>query len=424
MTTHLTAKSTLARSALGALGGLVLALPTWAQSAPQSASQNAPIPASVRYPITPAQRGTANTVAQAGVPLSALAPTAPDRYTVKSGDTLWAISSMYLLSPWRWPELWGMNLADIRNPHLIYPGQVLLLIKRDGMATLRVEGAEGSGADNSEPPVVRVVPQTRYEATLSGPLPALRPKDVEPFLAEPRILDEEEYASAPYVVATQEGRVLLTRGDRAYVRGPNNVPLLDDTVKEKKFRVYQAATPLIDPDNGKVLGLQAVFAGTARLVAGETSAPVPEDGDSNGNALVPATIEIITALQEIKVGDRILPELPRTLQAYAPHAPQGPFAGRIVSVYGSAVENVAQNQIVVIDHGADEGMDVGTVLAIHGHGARIADEVADRPGVLLKLPDERKGLLMVFKTFSHLSYALVLEITDSVRTGDRLKNPN
>jgi hypothetical protein len=216
--------------------------------------------------------------------------------------------------------------------------------------------------------------------------------------------------------------VLLTRGDRAYARGQNGEPLLDDPAREKLFRVFRAATPLKDPDSGMVLGYEAVYAGRARLLSSETTAQEMDADGKPVTAIVPARIDIISAKEEIRVGDRLLPEPPREVRSYTPHAPQGDMGGRIVSVYGSAVANAAQNQVVVINKGKVDGMDSGTVLAILKSGARIVDKQdAARP--LLKLPDERNGLLMVFRTFDHLSYALILDITDGVRVGDRLAAP-
>jgi hypothetical protein len=245
---------------------------------------------------------------------------------------------------------------------------------------------------------------------------------IEPFLAEPIIIDAAEFAAAPRIVSAQEGRVLLTRGDRAYARGQNGAPLLDDQKEEKLFRVFQTAKPLKDPDTGVVLGYEAVYAGKAKLRSGETTA---EETDADGkitSAIVPARIDIISAKAEIRVGDRLLPEPPREVRTYTPHAPQGAVSGRIVSVYGSAVENAAQNQVVVINKGKLDGMDSGTVLAILKNGKRVIDK-QDESRPLIKLPDERNGLMMVFRTFDRLSYALILDITDGVRVGDRVAAP-
>jgi nucleoid-associated protein YgaU len=405
MTIHLMAKSKAALAVLAAFSSAWLIAPSFAQD----------------LPITSGQQATAKDVAQKGVPLSDLAPGAPERYTVISGDTLWAISQLYLKTPWRWPELWGMNMEQVKNPHRIYPGQVLLLLRSNGMATLRMDDGTGNVAA-ADVNTVRVSPKNRYEALADNALPTLKSSAIEPFLAEPIIIDAAEFAAAPRIVSAQEGRVLLTRGDRAYARGQNGEPLVDDQNKEKIYRVFRTATPLKDPATGLILGYEAVYAGKARLMSSETTS---EETDADGKvatAIVPARIDIILAKEEIRVGDRLLPEPPRQIKTYTPHAPQAAFNGRIVSVYGSAVENAAQNQVVVINKGNLDGVDSGTVLAILKNGARIIDK-QDETRPLLKLPDERNGLMMVFRTFDRLSYALILDITDGVRVGDRLASP-
>jgi hypothetical protein len=405
MTIYLMAKSKVALAALAAIASVTLLTPAWSQN----------------LPITSAQQGTAQEVARRGIPLSELAPNAPDRYTVKSGDTLWDISRLFLKSPWRWPELWGMNMEQVKNPHRIYPGQVLRLERGNGVAMLRMD--DGTGENVAvDLNTVRVSPRNRLEALADNALPTLKPSVIEPFLAEPIIIDAADFASAPRIVSAQEGRVLLTRGDRAYARGQSGAPLLDDQPLEKLYRVFQTAKPLKDPDTGKVLGYEAVYAGKAVLRSSETTA---EETDAEGKittAIVPARIDITSAKAEIRVGDRLLPEPPREVRTYTPHAPQGAVSGRIVSVYGSAVENAAQNQVVVINKGKLDGVDTGTVLAILKNGGRVIDK-QDETRPLIKLPDERNGLLMVFRTFDNLSYALILDITDGVRVGDRLAAP-
>ncbi len=389
--------------ALTVLASLLLAAPAQAQN----------------YPVTPTQRATAQHVAQAGVPLSELAANAPDSYTVKRGDTLWGISGMYLTHPWRWPELWGMNLQEIRNPNLIYPGQSLYLDKSSGRARLRM-GRAGDGAGSI--PTVRLEPHTRYEPLANTALPTLRPDLIEPFLTEGIVVDENRLAHAPRIVATQENRVMLSRGDRAYALGDASAPLEDVSGKTTGFRVFRNATPLKDPDTGAVLGYEAQYLGKARLVRGQSGA-VSDSADGKTKVdIVPATIDIVSSKEEIRVGDRLLPEPPRQFLSYTPHAPQGEVKGRIVSVYGSAVVNAAQNQVVVINRGTDDGIESGDVLAILKNGQRLADPT-DPAHEQLKLPNERNGLLMVFRPFEKLSYALILEITDGVRVGDRVVNP-
>lgn len=404
MTTHMTAKSKVALAILAALTSPLLSPPGWAQT----------------FPVTAGQQATAAQVAQAGVPLSELSANAPDHYTVKPGDTLWAISGLFLKSAWRWPELWGMNLHDIKNPHLIYPGQQLSLEKKDGRATLRTrQPAQGEAPLDT----VRLSPRTRYESLASDALPTLKSHLIEPFLAEPVIVDENGLKAAPRIVAAQEGRVLLTRGDRAYARGQGDAVLVDEPGKKQKaYRVFRNATPLQDPLTAEVLGYEAQYVGKALLVRGEsTQASTGKDGKPRTD-IIPATIDIVAAKEEMRVGDRLLPEPPQQFLSYVPHAPREKVDARIVSVYGSAVANAAQNQVVVINRGSRDGVESGHVMAILKDGARLIDKT-DAARTELKLPDERNGLLMVFRTFEKLSYALVLEITDGAKVGDRLVNP-
>nr|MBA2411905.1 LysM peptidoglycan-binding domain-containing protein [Burkholderiaceae bacterium] len=182
-----------------------------------------------RLPVTPQQRGTADQVAQAGVPLSALAPNAPERYTVKGGDTLWDLSGMYLVSPWRWPELWGMNKTQIKNPHLIYPGQVLVLVKNGDRA--RLQFAEG------EPGLGRLEPRIRDLGGDRVAIAAIPNNLIEPFLSQPLVLDANGLADTPRFVATLEGRVFVGRGDDAYARG-----IEDDAIVN--YNVFRPLRPL------------------------------------------------------------------------------------------------------------------------------------------------------------------------------------
>ena len=370
------------------------------------------------YPVTPQQRATAQQTAQNGVPLSELAPNAPDEYTVKPGDTLWAISRLYLLRPWRWPELWGMNISEIANPHRIYPGQVLYLDKSGGRARLTMRrGAGGSGDGGT----IKLSPRTRFDSLAGMALPTLNPSIIEPFLSEPIVVDSDTLQSAPRIVAGNDSRVLLSRGDRAYARGNAETPLLETPGPLKNFRVFRSATPLKDPGTGEILGYEAQYLGKAQLKRGE-STTVETQKDKDVITVVPASIDIIAAREEIRAGDRLLPEPPRQLLSYVPRAPSTQVEGRIISVYGNAVQFAAQNQVVAINKGTRDGVDSGHVLAILKNGETILDRTGERKETI-KLPNERIGLLMVFRPFEKVSYALVLEITDTPRAGDFLVNP-
>ena len=356
------------------------------------------------YPITAQQKSTAQKVAQAGVPLSELAPNAPDSHTVKSGDTLWGISKLFLKSPWRWPELWGMNLEQIRNPHLIYPGQVLVLEKSDGRARLRMGQAVGGGGNT-----VKLSPRVRSSTLDRGAVGAIPLNLIEPFLNEAVIFETDELQLAPRVVATQEGRVLLSRGDTAYVRG--------DIGKQREYRLFREAKPLRDPTTKEVLGYEATYLGAAEYTRqGETRTAA--DGKAE---IVPATFVVTSIRQEAGVGDRLAPVPARDFSNYAPHAPQGPLAGQIVSIYGEGL-TAGQNQIVALNRGADDGIERGHVLALLHDGARVIDKT-DPARPEIKLPDERHGMLFVFRVFKRMSYALILTVAEPVKPGDRFTQP-
>ena len=389
---------------LAAAGGFALAAALYAPGAQAQ-----------KYPITSGQRATAQQVAQRGVPLSELAPNAPDKYVVKRGDTLWRISGLYLKRPWRWPELWGMNLQSIRNPHLIYPGQTLYLIKDGGYARL---------ATNPEDDIetVRVTPRVRTESLADTALPTLDPQAIEPFLEEPLIVDEETLANAPHIVATTEERVLMAEGNRIYARGPADAPLLLGPGKPRYFRIYRDGKPLQDPETGEILGYEAHYLGKAELLRSETPGTAGTE-QTPATDPIPATLQLGPTKEEVRAGDRLLPAPQREFLNFTPRAPQVPVDARVVSVYGSAaLANAAQNQVIAINRGRRDGMESGQVLAILSQGARIVDKTdPDRP--MVQLPNERNGLGMVFRTFERVSYVLILEIHAPVRIGDKLTQP-
>jgi len=355
------------------------------------------------WPITAEQRSTAQRTAQAGVALSELMPNAPDSYTVRPHDTLWGISGLFLKTPWRWPELWGMNLDQIRNPHLIYPGQVLFLDKADGRARLRFGQAPGDAG------VVRLSPRVRSTVPPGDGIASIPFNLIEPFLTEAVIFEGNELAAAPRIVAAQEGSVLLARGDTAYVRG--------DLGGEREYRIFREPRPLRDPTTGEILGYEATYVGAAEYVRqGETRTGI--DGKME---IIPATFRLTAIRQEAGVGDRLSPQPAREYTNYAPHAPQEPTAGQIVSIYGDAL-TAGQNQIVALNRGARDGIERGHVLALWRDGVRTLDRT-DPTRPIMKLPDERHGTLFVFRVFDRMSYALILSVKDPVRAGDRFTEP-
>jgi LysM domain len=381
-------------SALQGLAAAGLALAAWA----------GPALAQGNLPVTPQQRATAQQVSQAGVPLSELAPDAPDSHTVQRGDTLWGISGLFLKSPWRWPELWGMNLDQIRNPHLIFPGQVLVLEKVDGRARLRVgQAASGVPPENT----VKLSPRVRRELLDNGAIASIPLNLIGPFLTEAAVFDTNELAAAPRIVATQEGRVMASRGETAYVRG--------DLGGARDFRLFRELKALLDPVTKEVLGHEGRYVGTAeRVLDGSESR-------GEGVAVVPATFTVTNAKIEAVVGDRLSPVPQQDLVAYVPRAPDAPVEGRIVSIYGDGLR-AGQNQVVALNRGKRDGMERGHVLALWRAGTRTVDST-DAQRTPMRLPDERHGLLFVFRVFDRVSYALIFSVRDPVRAGDRFTQP-
>ena len=297
-----------------------------------------------------------------------------------------------------------MNLDQIRNPHLIYPGQVLVLEKVDGRARLRVGQAIGAGNE----PTVKLEPRIRSSAN-AGPLASVPLSLIESFLNEAVIFETDELAAAPRVVATPEGSVMLSRGDRAYVRG--------ELGAERSYRLFREARPMTDPTTNEVLGFEASYVGTAEYVREGGTLKTADDKDQ----IVPATFIVTGVRKEAGVGDRLAPVPPRDFVSYVPHAPREPVAGQIVSIYGEGL-SAGQNQIVLLNRGLADGMEPGFVLALWSDG-RVVTDRTDPDRATMKLPDERQGRLFVFRVFKRMSYALILATSDAVRRGDRFTQP-
>lgn len=375
----------------GLLGALMVAPWVQAQTSP--------------YPITSGQKATAQKVAEAGVPLSELAPDAPESHTVQRGDTLWDISKLFLKSPWRWPELWGMNLDQIRNPHLIYPGQVLVLVKEGGRAQLRL--AQGLGQSGG---TVKLSPRMRAELLDNGAIASVPLNLIGPFLNEAVVFNSDELATAPRIVATQEGRVLVSRGEIAYVRG--------DLKGNRDFRVFRESRPLKDPITQEILGHEAVYVGAGELTRAGEMRPV---ADGKASQVVPASFMLTSIRQEAGVGDRLVPTVERDYAAFVPHAPSGALKGHVVSIYGDALK-AGQNQIIAINRGAKDGMERGHVLGLWRAGRDIVDRTSE-DRALMRLPDERVGLGFLFRVFDRVSYVLILSSLEPVSIGDIVTQP-
>ncbi|MEK7737447.1 MAG: LysM domain-containing protein [Pseudomonadota bacterium] len=326
-------------------------------------------------------------------PALELADGAPDRHVVVPGDTLWDISAKFLKQPYRWPEIWRLNQEQIKNPQRIYAGQVILLVHNDNRPQLKIEDTTGTVSPVN---TAKIGPRI-YAENNRREIPSISQQAIEPFLAEPLIAEAAQLGSAPRIVATQEDRVNLGKGDLAYVAGLNT--------KAALWKIYRPGKALVDPDNNEILGHEAFYLGSARLVrAGE-----------------PATVEIISSRQEVSSGDRLLPATLPDIINYVPHAPDKAIRGRVVSVYGGVGEG-GPHSIVTLSRGKSDGLEIGHVLSLSRAGAEVKNRHEGKKETY-RLPDERYGLLFVFRTFDRLSYALVMNVSRSVEVGDSVANP-
>lgn len=343
-----------------------------------------------------------------------LQATAPDRYVVVKGDTLWAISGKFLKSPWRWPEIWRMNKDEIKNPHWIYPGDVIVLDMSDGKARLRLlrDGQDVGAAAGTQ----RLSPRVRESSLAGQSLKAIPPSVIEPFLNQPLVVDETELSKNAKVVAGPDNRVVYTHGDRIYA-----VNLAGGT--GQKVHIYRQGDALLDPDVentnksllgdlfGKkqptnLLGYEAIYVGDAVIKA---------KGDV-------ATLSVLHSKTEIQVGDRLVPATEAVVTSYIPHAPKDDIRAKIVSIVGgTGTSEGGTYSVVVINKGWQQGMEAGHVLRMYRHGRAIPGEKLNDKQLMT--PPEEYGRLMIFRTFAKLSYALVMESESEVQIGDLANTP-
>jgi len=323
-------------------------------------------------------------------------PNAPDQHVVVKGDTLWGISGKFLEHPWCWPQVWGMNREEIRNPHWIYPGQVVYFDRAAGRLRL------GTPAGTGETPTVRLSPKIRSAEIGKEPIPAIDARIIEPFLSQALVVDKAELDMAPRIVATQENHVTLGNGDKAYVRG--------DLQGNTKFQVFRSPVPLKDPVTGIILGYEAKHLGTLMLVRTATATAVDEAH----------TFVVTNAREEMGIGDRLMPSQAAPILSYMPHSPENQIDARVVSIYGG-VSHAGQNQVVSINRGKRMGIDPGTVLVLARAG-KIVPDLTDRKHPV-SLPAEEYGNLFIFRVFDNVSYGLIMQVKDTVVVGDAAKSP-
>lgn len=355
----------------------------------------------------------------------------PERHVVVKGDTLWGISSKFLKDPWLWPKVWKLNRSQIKNPHLIYPGDVVFLDYSSGKPQLKLLRE-----------TITLQPGVVEEPLEKTAVPTIPLNVIAPFLSQPLVIEEDQLANSPRIIAGQDNRVVLSPGTKIYINKVEEEDGLD-------WFVYRSGQALIDPDSKETLGIEATYLGDARMTKyGE-----------------PASATITKAKEEIFIKDRLVPAGDEAITNFVPHAPETDIKGRIIKIYGGLAE-AGPESIVVISRGSEDGLEIGHVLAINRYGQVIKDpepskESADKsdtkpklkelnfevskdadgkpivnfekkaekndglilePG-MIKLPDERVGLMMVFRVFDRISYGIIMQASEPINNKDAVQTP-
>lgn len=314
---------------------------------------------------------------------------APDHYVVVPGDTLWGISARFLKDPWKWPEIWGMNREEIENPHLIYPGDVIVLENNGGVPRLRIGGREANGEVNRERETVRLSPGIQSR-DLGRAIASIPLTEIGPFLSRTQVVEQKDWETAPQLVAGENDRYILGAGEFGYVADLKESSAVS-------WDIYKRGRELVDPDTGMPLGIEVDYLGEAKLI-------------KSGS---PSKVEITKSVKEIGVGARLLPTVEATLTHFIPHAPEKEIKGRIMSSEGS-ISEIGQNDIVGINLGGKDGLEMGDVLAVYQSVARRGE---------ISLPPERVGLVLVFRTYDKFAYALVVQSEHSIHVADTVQTP-
>lgn len=402
--------------------------------------------ASLRIPLTALLLAVLAGPVAAASNAPGLKPDHPQRYIVQKGDTLWDISGRFLDEPWRWPDVWQAN-PHIQNPHLIYPGDEVMLSYQDGRPIIRVRRRGGRG-------VVHLSPQVRAEA-LAQAIPTIPVDAIQQFLIRPLVVTDPEFDAAPYIVSVGKEALLARTGGKVYARGMQDVAT-------RQYGIYRKGQAYLDPVDGAPLGFEALHVADAVL---------DEGGD-------PATLVITAMKREVLAGDRLIAaDSEDSYQAYVPRAAAQSLNGQIISVV-DGVSQIGQYQTVVINLGARDGIEPGHVFGVFQRGPLVEDPLAkdpesakfeararereariqrdtpyafvqgignaveatsdliaretrrfelavtkDKPWAEVRLPEERAGTILIYRPFERLSYALVMEATRAMHVNDTVKTP-
>jgi hypothetical protein len=371
---------------------------------------------------------------------------APDTYVVVKGDTLWDISGRFLKDPWRWPQIWNLNREEIRNPHWIYPGDLVVLDRSGKEPRLSLVKGGQNGLQT-----VKLSPGVRATDIGAEAIPAIPIRVIHPFLSQPRVVSKGALDDAPFILGSNAERVVLGAGDDAFATGGKDGVM--------QWNVLRPGKTLKDPETGEVLGYEVEYLGDARtLVEG-----------------APQKIRITQSAQEILPRDKLVEADDSTTFEYIPHAPESKISGRIISAYGGLADS-GRYQTVVINRGSREGLEPGHVLAVFREGQAVTltrdekdrmtwineksagvpdggawlyndvrclkenskvtyDQSVDARNTFrstclgndsknaVKLPDARSGLVMVYRVYDRVSYALIMESDGPVYLLDTVTTP-
>ena len=352
-------------------------------------------------------------------------PDNPGQYTVQKGDTLWDIAGRFLTQPWRWPEIWKAN-PQIENPHLIYPGDVVTLSYEGGSPVLTVDRDTVESRVSSGGRDVRLSPAVRASEHEDA-IPTIPIDVIREFLSKPLVVSDSELEQWPYIVSSYEQHLVAGTGNEIYVRG------LPAASESERYAIYRrgAAYESETKNPGRILGYEAIYVGEAI---------VTKSGD-------PATAVILRSVREVLSGDRLVPHSEKDIETdFVPRAPEGSVSGSVISAT-DVLSEIGQYQIVVLDVGKADGVEVGNVLGVYQSGHVVTDKIRDkkyvstasegvvdipafidylgRPkaaGEQIHLPATYAGVLMVFRTFDQISYGLVMEAKSPIHLKDSVRN--
>ena len=331
---------------------------------------------------------------------------APERHVVVKGDTLWDISATFFKDPWKWQQIWGLNKDTIKDPHWIYPGDVVLLDRTTGTLHLGESAQQAVALDtsivspssSSDTNVIKLSPHPREIPSDHNAIPVIPLNAITPFLSKPLVLDDDSLKNSPALVGTYEQRTLLATNDIAYV---SNMPIDKGTL----WKVYRPGKTFVDPDTSEVLGHEVIYLGDAVV---EKFAPISE-------------LRITRVISEIGMGDFFTQATQAFTGSFEPHAPTAQIVAKIISIYGG-VEQAGQNAIITINKGKRDGLENGHVLALYQKG-----EVLEGGTLFnsknITLPNVRYGLIFIFRTFDKVSYALVMQTRFPVQVLDTAQTP-